>query len=181
MSNRTGIYVAFNGCGTTNPTESDIKYFNTFKMWKENKNIDFSFADSHSKTSSVRDTSDKEKTLFPKLQARLKVSKVLLLIVTKNTINSSDVVEFEIEKAIEAYDLPIILVYPDQTVIKSVSSSHKNKLPKLLKTKMEEGKTKTLFIPLKLNAVKKAIADFNVHTENLNNNIYTYDEKDNWD
>ena len=28
MSYRNGIYVAFNGCGTTNPIDSDIKYFN---------------------------------------------------------------------------------------------------------------------------------------------------------
>lgn len=26
-----GIYVAFNGCGTADPTESDIKYFNLLK------------------------------------------------------------------------------------------------------------------------------------------------------
>lgn len=28
MAYRNGVYVAFNGCGTTDPTESDIKYFN---------------------------------------------------------------------------------------------------------------------------------------------------------
>ncbi|MBA2861004.1 hypothetical protein HNP91_001836 [Methanococcus maripaludis] len=26
---RTGTYVAFNGCGTRDPTASDIKYFNS--------------------------------------------------------------------------------------------------------------------------------------------------------
>lgn len=31
MGYRNGIYVAFNGCGTTDPTDSDIRYFNMLK------------------------------------------------------------------------------------------------------------------------------------------------------
>ena len=31
MAYRNGVYVAFNGCNTTDPTQSDIKYFNIMK------------------------------------------------------------------------------------------------------------------------------------------------------
>ena len=37
MAYRNGIYVAFNGCGTTKPTDSDIKYFNLLIIKYNNK------------------------------------------------------------------------------------------------------------------------------------------------
>lgn len=181
MANRTGVYSAFNGCGTTDPTESDIKYFNTLKMWNESDKFDFNFTDSHSKTSSVKDTSDKEKTLLPRLQERLKLSKVFFLIVTNETKNGSDVVEFEIEKAVETYDVPIILAYAGEEILKEVTTNHKNKLPKVLLDKMKEGKVKALFIPFKMKAIKAAINFFNVQNTNLNNSNYRYDKTDSWD
>ena len=33
--NRTGTYVAFDGQGSTDPTESDIHYFNLLKAWNK--------------------------------------------------------------------------------------------------------------------------------------------------
>jgi hypothetical protein len=150
-------------------------------MWKESDNIDFTFTDSHSKTHSVKDTSDKEKTLYPRLQERLKLSKCLLLIVTDRTKNSSEVVDFEIEKAIETYDLPIILAYTDLEILKTITDSHKAKLPKLLLTKMKAGKVKALFIPFKKNAIIAAINYFTVHKADLNFSNYCYDTKDSWD
>ncbi|MBB6713733.1 TIR domain-containing protein [Clostridium gasigenes] len=89
MSYRNGVYVAFNGCGTAVPTKSDIAHYDMLKVWKANDDIDFTFVDSHEKTKSVRDTSDREKTLYPRLQERFRSSKVLFLIVTENTKNSS--------------------------------------------------------------------------------------------
>lgn len=181
MPNRTGVYAAFNGCGTTDPTESDIRYFNTLKMWNESDKIDFSFTDSHAKTSPVKDTSDKVKTLFPRLQERLRLSKVFFLIVTDETKNGSDVVKFEIEQAIETYKLPIILVYTGEETLKEVTTNHKNKLPKILLEKMKDGKVKALFIPFKLKAIKAAIKFFNVQNTNLINSNYRYSKTDSWD
>ena len=41
--NRTGTYVAFDGQGSTDPTESDIHYFNLLKAWNKSGSIDFRF------------------------------------------------------------------------------------------------------------------------------------------
>lgn len=180
MGNRTGVYSAFNGCGTTNPTDSDIRFFNTLKMWNESDNFDFSFTDSHAKTASVKDTSDKEKTLFPRLQQRLNLSKVFFLIVTENTINGSDVLDFEIEKAIDHYELPLILAFTGEDVIKNVTQTHLSRLPKSLIHKINQGKVKALFIPFKLKAIKSAIRDFNVQKNELKFTNYTYKTVDNW-
>lgn len=181
MGNRTGVYSAFNGCGTANPTESDIRYFNTLKMWDKSDNFDFTFTDSHSKTSSVKDSSDKEKTLLPRLQLRLSLSKVFFLIITENTVNGSDVLDFEILKAIDFYNLPVILAFTDEDILKNVTSSHLAKLPKILIDRMNEGKVKALFIPFKLKAIKSAINYFNIQNNDLKYSNYTYQSRDSWD
>ena len=77
MAYRNGTYVAFHAGGTSDPTASDIKYYNTMKMWDANKTIDFKFTDSHDKTSAVRDSS-KRATLERALMARLHDSKIQL-------------------------------------------------------------------------------------------------------
>lgn len=181
MGYRNGIYVAFNGCGTTIPTDSDIKYFNMLKAWKENKNIDFSFVDSHQKTYRVLDSSTKN-TLLSRLNERMSNSKLMFLIVTDRTKNSSDVVDHEIIRAIDHDEIPIVVAYTGKDIIKKVSSDMKNKLPKSLKDRVEKNECKILFIPYKVKAVKKAFEDFGVNAvKEKNNGIYTYTTVDSWD
>lgn len=181
MGYRNGIYVAFNGCGTTDPTDSDIKYFNVLKAWKENKNIDFSFVDSHQKTYRVLDSSTK-KTLLSRLDERMSNSKLMFLIVTDRTKDSSDVVDHEIIRAIDHDEIPIVVAYTDKDAIKKVSSDMKNKLPKSLKDRVENKECKILFIPYKVKAVKRAFEDFGVNEmKDKNNGIYTYTKVDSWE
>lgn len=181
MGYRNGIYVAFNGCGTTIPTDSDIKYFNMLKAWKENKNIDFSFVDSHQKTYRVLDSSTKN-TLLSRLNERMSNSKLMFLIVTDRTKNSSDIVDHEIIRAIDNDEIPIVVAYTDKDIIKKVSSDMKNKLPKSLKDRVEKNGCKILFIPYKVKAVKKAFEDFGVNVvKEKNNDVYTYTTVDSWD
>ena len=74
MANRTGTYIAFDGLGKVNPTESDFKYYATIQAWSAGKNIDFRFVDSHDKTAAVRDTSLRL-TLEARIRERLAASK----------------------------------------------------------------------------------------------------------
>ena len=181
MAYRNGIYVAFNGCGTTNPTDSDIKYFNLLKAWSENPNNDFKFVDSHQKTYKVLDSSTKQ-TLLSRLNERMASSKSLLLIVTDNTVDSSDVVEHEIDRANFHDELPVIVAYTDKSIIKNVTSDMKEKLPKKLKDIVNNKECKILFVPFKMKAIAKAIKDFGINqVKDKENNIYTYRNVDSWD
>lgn len=181
MAYRNGVYVAFNGCGTTNPTESDIHYFNLLKAWSENKKIDFSFVDSHQKTYKVLDSSTR-RTLLDRLDERLRNSKLLLLIVTQNTINSSEIVDHEINRAVDLYKIPIVVAYTDQVLIQSVNSHLKSKLPYSLQRHIKDNKTKILFIPFKLNAIDKAIKQFGVNQlTSYSNGVYCYPDITSWD
>ena len=96
------------------------------------------------------------------------------------TKNCSDVLEFEIEEAIETYELPIILAFTGVEVVKSVTTYQLALLPKLLQNKINQSRAKILFIPFKLNAIKRAISDFNVHTVGLENKLYTYKQMETW-
>ncbi|MGL5125159.1 MAG: TIR domain-containing protein [Fusobacteriaceae bacterium] len=168
MGNRTGIYVAFNGCGTTDPTKSDIKYYNLMKAWKENDGVTFTFPNSHERTSSVRDTSLDE-TLKATLKQRLNLSKSLLFIVTENTKYSSDIVKFEIEEAIKL-NLPILLAFVDYDSISSVTLTLINKLPSYLQKSMNDKNIVTISVPFKQEAIKNVIK-YSVHN-NLPNKNY---------
>lgn len=100
MAYRNGTYVAFHAGGTSDPTVSDIKYYNTMKMWDANKRIDFSLINSHEKTSAVRDSSTRD-TLRRALVTRLNNSKNMVLILTMGTKNDTDWVPFEIAYAVD--------------------------------------------------------------------------------
>lgn len=180
MAYRNGVYVAFNGCGTAVPTQSDIKWYNLLKAWHENKSIDFDFVNSHDKTCQVRDGSLNQ-TLISRLNERLANSKILLLIVTPNTKRCSRIVEHEIIRAVDINKIPIIVVYPEYEVIKSVTWELKDKLPLVLQSRIKDCSTKVLFIPFKQKAIKHAISQFGIReVAGYTNDVYCYTDTDNW-
>lgn len=159
MGNRTGIYVMFHAGGTTDPTASDIKYYNTLKMWDSHKHHDFSFTNSHDKTNAVRDSSKRE-TLRKALVTRLNVSKSVLLIATETTRNDTDWVPFELEYAIEKCGLPIIIAYPDHGAI--TNNIPRQFWPDKLQEHVRADTVKTLNIPFLQKPITDALDSFSV-------------------
>jgi hypothetical protein len=159
---RNGTYIAFNGMGTTNPTESDMKYYGLLQLWNKSNKYDFTFSDSHDKTYSVADSS-KLATLKARLLERLRNSKHLLLIATEFASVNRGLLNWEIEKAVEEYGLPIIVVYPGFEKITSTTAL-RNRLPAKLVEYLDNEKVKTIHIPFKQGIIEKTIGDFSVHT-----------------
>ena len=126
MANRTGNYCAFyvaepfnqNNLGAN--TAKDFCYYNLLKAWKA-EDSSFPFVDSHAKTYSVRDGSDWEQTLKPRLHARLNDSANVVLFLSSNTRYSRALRE-EIDYAINTKNLPIIVVYPELNTIDDIHS-----------------------------------------------------------
>ncbi len=172
MAYRNGTYVAFHAGGTTNPTASDIKYYNTMKMWSVNKRIDFSLVNSHEKTAAIRDTSTKE-TLRRALVTRLNNSRHMVLILTAETKNDTDWVPFEIAHAVDKCQIPIIAVYPDFESILAPAqlSSH---WPQSLATRILNGAARVIHIPFKMVAVLDAIDQFGVGNANYPTDGYGF-------
>lgn len=166
MAYRNGTYIAFHANGTTDPTASDIKYYNLIKAWSEREDDDFSIINSHEKTAAVRDTSLRQ-TLRTRLVTRIKNSKHLLLILGKTTKEDTDWVPFEIRYAIDECMIPIIAVYTEISgpiLSPTTASSIATYWPAALKLRIENKSAGIIHVPFKKEPIKAAINYFAPNT-----------------
>ena len=183
MGYRNGTYVAFDGQGTTNPTESDIRYYGLLRRWDSSKSYSFTFSDSHEKTNSVRDTS-KIETKKSKLLERMKNSKNMIVIISEDTNWDRGLLNYEIEKAVDYYKIPLIVAYTKYNSILNVDAL-KDKWPKALKERIEKGTAQCIHIPFKEKAILSAISQFSVHSQGENiltgsKHFYSKETHKNW-
>lgn len=114
---RDGNYCAFYVQEPFNTTNlgayscHDFDAYQILRAWK-GEDADFPFCDSHDKTYNVRDDSDWECTLKPRLHERLRKSKNIILILSSNTKNSRALRE-ELDYGINTLNLPVIVMYRD--------------------------------------------------------------------
>jgi len=139
MGNKTGNYAAFyvsepfyeSNLGAY--STKDFVYYNTLKAWK-GKDSSFPFVDSHNKNYNVRDGSDWERTLKPRLRDRLNHSRNIILFLSSET-RSSKALREEIDYGINTCGLPIIIIYPEYSnkndIINCNSKNIKNQIEKL--------------------------------------------------
>lgn len=161
MAYRSGTYIAFDGLGQTNPTLSDFKYYATMQAWASNKSIDFKYVDSHDKTCAVRDTSLRT-TLESRIRERLSNSKNIVVILSSDTRKSGSMLTYEIEQAVDKYDLPLIVTYVDYKIIANPGqlSSY---WPNALSARISNKTAKAIHFPFIKDALLDAISQFS-HT-----------------
>lgn len=107
MVYKTKTYVAFDA-------GNDMNYYNTLKMWSSNKKIDFILNNAHD-LKSARDSSLSE-SIKRSLRERIQASKVMILIVGKETYRHIKFVKYEVEYA-KSLNVPIILGVVDSGVL----------------------------------------------------------------
>ena len=100
MAYRNKTYVCFDA-------DSDIRFYNLMKAWKENGTHPFNFHNAHDLNNLRQNTSDEQ--IYKKLLERLKNTKVMIVLIGGKTKNLYKFVRWEIEYAIDT-DLPIIAV-----------------------------------------------------------------------
>ena len=101
----------------------DFVYYNMLRAWKGNDSS-FPFYDAHGTTYNVRDNSNWELTLKPRLHQRLRNSKNIILFLSENTCNSKALRE-EIDYGINVLGLPVIVIYPDYKYNSSIADDNK--------------------------------------------------------
>lgn len=176
MSYRNGTYIAFHAEGSNIPTDSDIKYYNLIKAWSAKKDDDFTFVNSHEKTSALRTSSSKE-TLRNRLAERLRNhSKNMLLLVGDTTKNDRDWVPFEIEYAVETCKITIIISYVEIDYPIYNPSAFSYLWPSALKERIENGMASCIHIPFKKTVIAGAVDQFNLTTKPLNGGLGYYSE-----
>ncbi len=162
-SNYTAFYVAepFEPVSLGAHATKDFCYYNTLRAWK-GKDTSFPFNDAHAKTYSVRDGSNWELTLKPRLRERLRGSKNIILFLSSNTKSSKALAE-KIEYGACTLGLPIIVVYPELVNSQIVSNKQLSSRVILLWDKLpilKEAMTKvpTLHIPMRLDCMRVALS-----------------------
>jgi len=158
MAYRNGTYIAFDGLGQTNPTLSDFRYYATIQAWAVSKNIEFKYVDSHDKTYAVRDASLR-RTLEARINERLSNSKNVLAIISSKTRKSGSMLSYEIEKAVDQYQLPLIITYTDYDIVAEpeLLSSY---WPTALSMRINNETAKAIHIPFIKPTILDAIGQF---------------------
>ena len=170
MSYRNGNYSAFYvnepfsesnfGAHAT----KDFVSYNLLRAW-EAADSEFPFNDSHNKNYNVRDGSDWERTLKPRLRERLSNSKNIILFLSSITKNSRALRE-EIDYGINVKGLPVIVVYPEYseksdiiTIQKTFKTQITNLWDNLPIFRDSMKKIPTLHVPNKKVLIKAALGD----------------------
>ena len=151
----------------------DFCYYNLLRAW-EASDSSFPFVDSHDKNYNVRDDSDWEGTLKPRIRERLRNSKNLILFLSSITKNSRALRE-EVDYGINSMGLPVIVVYPDFSEKSAIIICESNEIRKKIKDLWDKlpkfrGSMKdvpTLHVPNKKSLIKSALQDddFKVQTK----------------
>lgn len=172
MTNRTGTYIAFDGLGKINPAKSDFKYYATMQAWSAGKNIDFRFVNSHDKTAAVRDTSLRS-TLESTIRKRLAASKNCIVILSDDTRKTGSMLSYEIEKAVDLYEIPLICVYIGYSTI-NAPKELSNRWPNSLTARINNGMADVIHVPFKKEILLTAINQFSVNDGSPGGTLVTY-------
>lgn len=159
MAYRNGTYVAFHANGTNIPGESDITYYQLMRAWSARPDDDFTLVNSHEKVAAVRDTS-LAVTLRRSLHERLANSKNMVLIIGETTRYDTDWVPFEIEQAVDKYEIPIIAAYVDYSTPLRNPAVLRSYWPAALAKRIDNGSASVIHIPFKKAAILDAIGQF---------------------
>jgi hypothetical protein len=161
MAYRNGTYVAFHADGNNIPGKTDIDYYHLMRAWSAHPDDEFTMINSHDKASSVRDSSKRE-TLRRSLKERLANSKNMVLIIGETTRNDTDWVPFEIEQAVDTYEIPILIAYTAKicSVPVRVPSAFSGYWPPALASRIKNGTAHTIHMPFRKDALMDAISQF---------------------
>lgn len=169
--NYTAFYVdePFSSSNLNAHATKDFYYYDILRAWK-GTDILFPFNDAHARTYSVRDCSNWELTLKPRLRERLRGSKNIILFLSSKTKSSKALAE-EIEYGACKLELPIIVVYPELDNSQIVSNGKLSRSVKLLWNKLpilKEAMTKvpTLHIPMKKEYIEAALSNSKLTVQN---------------
>lgn len=171
MAYRNGNYSAFYVSEPFSETNlgasatKDFVSYNLLRAWKAADSA-FPFIDSHDKNYNVRDGSDWEKTLKPRIHDRLNNSKNIVLFLSSLTKNSRALRE-EINFGIGTKGLPVIVVYPEykekSDIIDCTSKTIKQQIKKIWENlpafRDSMDSVPTIHLPYKKDLIQKALND----------------------
>jgi hypothetical protein len=126
----------------------------------------------HEKTAAVRDTSLKA-TVEGRIRERLAASKNVIVILSDRTRRTGSMLSYEIEKAVDPYNLPLICAYTGYNQIMAPRELS-GRLPLALEVRINNGSARVIHIPFMKGALMDAISSFTVHGCSLEHGLHYY-------
>ena len=173
MAYRNGTYVAFHAAGTSDPTASDMKYYNLLRAWHVREDADFSFVNSHEKAAAIRDSSKRENLRRSLPTERLCNSKNMILILGDTTRFDTDWVPFEISYAIDHCEIPIIAAYPGYDWILYPTQLSPT-WPSALADRIRSGSAHVIHVPFRQAPLAAAVTQFDYDSYPLGGGLGFY-------
>ena len=177
INNYSAFYVKepFNQYNLGANAAHDFCYYNMLRAWKV-QDPSFPFLDAHETTYNVRDDSDWESTLKPRLHERLRNSQNIILFLSENTKNSRALRE-EIDYGMCILGLPVIVVYPDYSLNSWVTNGNNKPSDRVKKLwdnlpifRDNMLNFPTCHVPMNKEYITRALrdTDFSVHHKHCN-------------
>lgn len=158
----------------------DFCHYNMLKAWKGGDSS-FPFNNAHDTNYNVRDNSDWELTLKPRLRQRLRNSKNILLFLSDYT-KSSRALREEIDYGINVLNLPVIVIYPDLKSREDMLNASETGLSTQVKSLWEKlplfrdskSNVPVLHVPMNKDTIRKALTNnsFVIGTAKKNGDYY---------
>lgn len=160
MAYRNKTYVCFDG-------DSDMKYYNLMKAWKQSDNTNFNFYDAHELNTAY--DSSKEESIKKQLREQLLNTKMFVILLGEHTKYLTKFVKWEMEQA-KSLNLPIIVVNLNKKEDVDFDRYPKSTLGDYL----------TINIPFNSKIMQYALENweeqFNTHKKNGDTGAYKYKE-----
>jgi hypothetical protein len=169
INNYSAFYVSepFSQSALGANATKDFCYYNILKAWK-GADSSFPFNNAHDTTYNVRDNSDWELTLKPRLRERLRNSRNIILFLSDYTANSRALRE-EIDYGINSLELPVIVIYPDLKTKDDILTGDKKNLNNTVKAlwnklpvfRDSKSNVPVLHIPMNKETIRNALNNVN--------------------
>jgi hypothetical protein len=162
MADRKGTYIAVDGLDQANPALSDFRYCGTIQTWAADTKIEVTYVNSHDKTYAINKSSLRT-TLESRIKEGIGNSENVVIILSGGTKKSGSFLSFEIEQAVDRFELPLIITYVDYKVVADPSLLSEY-WPDALRKRINNNTTKAIHIPFIKEALLDAMHQFNVST-----------------
>jgi hypothetical protein len=173
MDSGKSTYIAFDELCQTDPSPSDFRFCATIHRWVAEKNtFDVRYVDRQNKLYAVRKSSLRT-TLTAKIKEHLAASRNILVILSGDTRKSGSMLGYEIEEAVDTFNLPLIVAYIDYKAVADPSDLS-GYWPDALRQRINSGTARAIHIPFNKYAILDAAAQFTTSNRPLTGvNHYT--------
>jgi hypothetical protein len=159
MDSGKGTYIAFDELCQQDPVQSDFRFCATIQRWSaEQKSFDVRYVDRQNKVYAVRKSSLRA-ALATKIREHLAASRNVLVILSEETKKSGSLLSFEIEEAVDNFNLPLILAYVDYKAVADPSALS-DYWPNALRQRISSGAARAIHIPFNKHAILDAACQF---------------------